>query len=269
MTYLPALFPPYRPERLLFAVREAASRADWRQMARLPGRLHRGDPYWTAPARRLRFRAWIPVGDAIGNGNEIGLFLAETRNGVLGNEVVGSVAVWPDGRDESTVMRFGQFEVINEPEVAQVLLEAAEMWVRERYPAAVLRGPYALDGKRPPGLLVDGFNMPSGNALPYNPPYYPELLSGAEYEPWRTAYSFALPATSFASPPPERRTWPRTNRRTMQSPIAPDAAGIAALPQDRAWLIAPIWEDNEESLRVLMTSGARRLQTYQVYTKAL
>jgi hypothetical protein len=237
MTYLPALFPPYRPERLIFEVREAESWADRRAIARLTERIYRGDRYWTPLAWRARLRVRLPGFNPIPGGEDMGLFLAEGRNGVLGAEAIGSIAVWLAADDDGPVARFGLFECINNPAVAEALLETAEYWVAERQSAANLRGPYNREGA-PPGLLVDGFNVRPAAGLPYNPPYYPELLTTAHYEPWRTAHVLVWPA---------------------DSPAAPRTPGIAG----------PIWAEDAIQLDALLAQGARRLHVYQVFSKNL
>ncbi len=128
--------------------------------------------------------------------------MAEARNGVVGDEIIGGIAVWlAENAGEQMAAHFGMFEVVNNPEVGEALIEAAEFWLMEHFPAEAIRGPFSLDERRAPGLLVDGFNVAPGPFLPYNPPYYPEMIEHAGYEPSSEAYAFILPAAPSASCP--------------------------------------------------------------------
>ena len=145
-----------------------------------------------AGCRRCSGSAWLAL-NAKRNpalaGIEMALFVAEAANLGLGDEVVGTLAVWVE--PDRNIAWFGALEAINEPEVVASLLEAAETWALEHLPAAAaLRGPACLDARGVPGLLVDGFDRWPPAHLPYNAPYLPELVEAAGYTPavaeWRT-----------------------------------------------------------------------------------
>jgi hypothetical protein len=147
------------------------------------------------PSRRHRVRVFSPKHNALLQQLSVGLFVAEARNGVLGDEIIGGIAVWlVEGASEPAVAHFGMFEVANNPEVGAALIEAAEFWVMERGAAEVIQGPFSLDDRLAPGLLTDGFNISPGSYLPYNPPYYPDMIEQAGYAPSADAYAFILPA---------------------------------------------------------------------------
>jgi hypothetical protein len=195
MGYPLNLFPPSRPGRLIVSVREASSWLDRRQFAGLPWHIYKGDRYWVSPDRGARRRSLSPRHNPRLADGRFALFLAEAHNVGLTDEVVGSFAVWLESEDdEGATARFGCFEVINEPEVAETLIDAAEVWLLERFPVMAIRGPHPLDNRCAPGLLTDGFNVRPPALMPYNPPYYPEMLERAGYEPSSGAQAFLLPA---------------------------------------------------------------------------
>jgi len=72
---------------------------------------------------------------------------------------------------------FGFFDAVNDQEVANALLKAAEDWVREQG-ASSLIGPVNPSTNEPCALLVDGYDSPPMILMPYNKPYYKELLEG-------------------------------------------------------------------------------------------
>jgi hypothetical protein len=134
---------------------------------------------------------------------QLGLFMAESRTL---DEIIGAIAVWIDDRAAASrsagrVASFGMFEVINEEEVAASLLEAAELWTLEHLPeASGLRGPFGLDPFRSPGLLVDGYDRKPGVLMPYNPPYYAELIESAGCEPSTELLAYPVDLATLKDP---------------------------------------------------------------------
>lgn len=153
------------------------------EFAEFPWRLYRGDPCWTPPLRM----------DLVGNRllgavgiltpqhpyhehAEVTHYLAR-RNG----EPVGRISAAINRRFnehyQSRIGFFGFFEVVEDFEVAQALLDQAKAWVQGKG-MSVLRGPgeYSNATHERQGILVDGFEHPPTVELTYNPPYYSEFL---------------------------------------------------------------------------------------------
>jgi hypothetical protein len=70
---------------------------------------------------------------------------------------------------------FWLFESINNPNVSHLLFQNAFAWARNRGLSCVIgpKGFTALDGL---GLLVKGFELQPAFGIPYNPPYYQDLI---------------------------------------------------------------------------------------------
>jgi hypothetical protein len=207
VTYLPALSPSRRPERLGFSIREITSGWDMRRVAGLHGRINRGDRFWNAPPRGATRRALVARYKTDGQNGSFGVFVAEAQSMIQADEMVGSMAVWLAGEPEAELAaRFGLFEVINDSEVAEQLIEAAETWLLQQFPVAAIRGPYGLDAGQAPGLLTNGFNVRPARGLPYNPPYYPEIMECAGYAPCATTRTYILRAAASPDAPQVRVT---------------------------------------------------------------
>lgn len=71
---------------------------------------------------------------------------------------------------------FGMFESENDAEVASALLDQAAGWVKD-CGLDRLRGPTNFSTNDECGVLVDNFEDPPYVMMPYNPPYYEELLT--------------------------------------------------------------------------------------------
>lgn len=99
--------------------------------------------------------------------------------------------MWADHQKDDGC--FGLFEAINHPDLVEALCSTAEVWLFEHAPR--LRsacGPLSLEPFRPAGLLVDGFDALPAAFLSYNPPYYPELVLQAGYEPGPAQHAYEL-----------------------------------------------------------------------------
>jgi len=144
------------------------------QFVELPYRLHRSLPHWVAPLRiavkELLDRAKHPF-----YANAEAEFFIAQKDG----QVVGRVAAILDKAHnrfhEENAGFFGFFECIDDPAVAEALLQRARRWVFDRG-AKFLRGPVNPSTNYECGLLVEGFDSDPMVMMTYNPPYYPALL---------------------------------------------------------------------------------------------
>jgi hypothetical protein len=154
-------------------------KGDLEAFIRLPWRLYADDPRWVPPLLRLLREQLSPRHNPFFQHADVQLFLAR-RDG----QVVGRLSAQIDHEhncyhQEQTGF-FGFFETENDPEVAAALLSAAEDWLRQRGMDRV-RGPLSFSVNGEAGLLVDGFDSPPQIMMPYNHPYYLDLLEHCGY----------------------------------------------------------------------------------------
>jgi len=71
---------------------------------------------------------------------------------------------------------FGFFECVNNPAAARALVDSASQWGKSKG-FSRLMGPMNPTTNDECGLLVEGFDSPPAFMMPYNPRYYPGLLS--------------------------------------------------------------------------------------------
>ncbi len=87
---------------------------------------------------------------------------------------------------------FGQFETIDDYNVAGALLNAAESWVKSRG-MNTIRGPQNLPvNEATPGLITAGFNSRPVMYYHYNKPYYEKLIYGAGFKPVKRVLSWEV-----------------------------------------------------------------------------
>lgn len=77
---------------------------------------------------------------------------------------------------------FGFFNCVDEPEIAAALFAKASAWLRERGHDRI-RGPYNPTINDDCGLMTQGFEIPPTVSMPWNPPYYENLVTSHSFEP--------------------------------------------------------------------------------------
>jgi hypothetical protein len=213
--------------------------------------VHRGDPRWlpalpyarqtALPYARqtalpyARQTALVSSPPSVAPGATTG-FLGIARNLGLGEEAVGAVATRAGVGDDDTraAGRWGLFDAINVSELAERLFHQAETWLFENTPRiAALEGPVSFEPLTPGGLLVDGFDAWPAALLPYNAPYYPELVEAEGYEPARGWQAWTLRTV-----PARRRAAHRDNPDWRGILDRIEAVGYAEenAPHLRSWL---------------------------------
>jgi hypothetical protein len=97
---------------------------------------------------------------------------------------------------------FGFFESIDDGEVAERLLGAAERWLKARNLTS-MRGPMSPSMNHDCGVLVDGFDQHQMFLTTWNPPYYEALLTNAAMTPIKNLLGYWLPygEPGFEQPP--------------------------------------------------------------------
>ena len=173
--------------------------ADRRAFIDLPFRLHRNEPHWVPPLKAEVAALVDPKKHPFHAHAAIELFLARNAAGT----VVGRVAAIRNRLHEETHHEaagfFGLFECERNQAVADALLDAASDWLRERGLATV-RGPANLSSNEDWGLLVDGYDRDPSIMMPYNPPYYAELIEGAGFHKAKDVLAYELSADSLHVP---------------------------------------------------------------------
>ena len=191
------------------------SAADRKRLVKFQFKLYKRDPYWVPPLVADRLKFLDPKHNPSFEYMQAAYFIAEAvvipdhaPKGVMAGGMeqdVGMIAAILNPRHNEihgdNIGFFGFFESINSQEVAHALLQAAETWLREHGRSA-MRGPLSFTMTDEVGLLVDGLNDAPRILMPYNPPYYQELLEsyGLEGVMDLYAYHFDLQALFGGDP---------------------------------------------------------------------
>lgn len=166
----------------------------------LPHLIYKNDPNWSCPLHGMVEDVFTPAKNpSFKDGDACRWIVIDEKGNVLGR-----IGAFVNRKKAFTYEQptggCGFFESVNDFEVARMLFDASQNWLKER-------GMEAMDGPANFGenymnwgLLVDGF-MPQGFGMPYNPPYYLDLFRKYGFEVYFEQYSYHI---DYTKPFPER-----------------------------------------------------------------
>lgn len=167
-----------------------------REFISLPWRVYKDDPNWVPPLFSERMAFLDPQKNPFYEHATVQLYLARR-----GAEVVGTIAAFTNHRHNEfqgeNIGFFGFFEVLDDKEAADALLETAEHWARQQGHTA-LRGPAQFSTNEECGLLVDGFDDPPRILMTYNPPRYVDYIESRGYVKAMDLWAHALSTDIYA-----------------------------------------------------------------------
>jgi Acetyltransferase (GNAT) family len=161
------------------SIRPVRTRRELKRFVKLPFQLHRDRPQWVPPLIYERMQFLDRDRNPYFEHAEAEYFLAERDGEPVGRITVQIDRRWDEFQGGSDGM-FGFFETVEDREVAQALLGAAEDWLRARGRRRLL-GPMDFTTNDELGILIDGFELRPMVLQPWHPPFYRELIEDRGY----------------------------------------------------------------------------------------
>jgi GNAT superfamily N-acetyltransferase len=174
----------------MLEIDEVKTRHDRQDFVRLPYQIYRQDSAWVPPLELERLEFLDRKKHPFYRHATATSFLAR-RSG----KPVGRILVSDDPNyraihaDEAGA--FGMFETIDDVEVSEALLRAAEGWLQSRG-RSLIRGPMDFSLNYQCGLLVEGFDTPPRVMMNHNPAYYAPLLEYSGYRKGKDLLAYWL-----------------------------------------------------------------------------
>ena len=173
-----------------------------KQFIGLPWKIYASDPAWVAPLRS-DVRKLMDPAHPFQQHADTEFFLARDGAGEPVGRIAAAVNHLYNDFHETRTGFIGLFECVDDPAVAEALLERATGWLRQRGMTEAI-GPFNLstnDELYSPGILLDSYDRPPVLLMAHNPPYYPRLFEGAGWEKRKDLLSYWLEEETG---PPER-----------------------------------------------------------------
>jgi hypothetical protein len=140
----------------------------------LPWSIYKNDPYWVAPLK-------MAVNDLLNITKHPFYKTAHVKTwlAIKDNTVVGRIMAIHNFAfnkyENNKVGHFGLFEVINDQEISDALIDKASSYLKEQGMSSI-QGPMNPGTNYECGLLVDSYDDAPQVMMTYNPPYYETLL---------------------------------------------------------------------------------------------
>ncbi len=171
-------------------IRKVETSRDLDLFLRLPQLLHPHDPHRVPPIRawsKMRLSPYNPFFKEA----ELKLWLA-----FKGSEALGSISALRDRRHEKKrrepVAFFGFFESVDDPSVAEALMEQATIQART-WGARIIRGPRNITRVEENGILIQGHDTAPPMLAGHNPPYYRQLVEQMGFVPHHDLLAYDSP----------------------------------------------------------------------------
>jgi GNAT superfamily N-acetyltransferase len=167
-----------------------------------PWKVYEGSPYWAPPLISERIAFLDPDHNPFFQHAKATYYLARR-----GGQVVGTIAAFTNELynefQGTNVGFFGFFEVLEDREAAEALLQTAVDWAREAGHESII-GPAQFSTNDELGLLIDGFDDTPRILMTYNPPYYQTFIEEAGFEKAMDLWAYALDIEHFRENMPEK-----------------------------------------------------------------
>lgn len=144
-------------------------------------------PQWVPPLASEAEKVFHPHRCSFYDRGEAAFLVAMQDDRVVGRLAVLNNEAYNAYNQEKTAF-FYLFESINDRSVTSKLFEKAFEWARQRG-LTHMEGPRGFSVFDGMGMLVKGFEHRPAFGIPYNPPYYPELMESVGFEPYRELLS--------------------------------------------------------------------------------
>lgn len=148
------------------------------EFVNFPFELYKRDPYWVGELK-ADTKKLLRADNVFWTHGERALFMAY-QNGKPAGRILALINRAHNEYHQENIGFFGFFDCVNDSSVSEALFKAAEDWLRSKGVTAV-RGPANPSSNHVYGLLVDSFDSMPAIMMPYNYPYYAELIERAGF----------------------------------------------------------------------------------------
>lgn len=159
-----------------------------KEFVKVPYKVFEGDPNWVAPLEMLFEDQLHPKKNPFFLHAEAVYFVAK-KNGELVGRCTAQIDREHVERYKDGVGFFGFLDTIDDPEVAQALLQTAAEWLQSKG-MTKMRGPMSLSINEEMGCLIEGFDTPPSVMMPHHRAYQHKLIEGAGFEKIKDVYAW-------------------------------------------------------------------------------
>jgi ribosomal protein S18 acetylase RimI-like enzyme len=167
-------------------IQEVKTNKDLKAFLRFPWEIYQGDPYWVPPLLKEYAFHFSPQNPFLHHA-EICPYVAVQDGSLVGRIAAIIDQNYIDFQQEKTGF-FGFFESVNDIKVTRALLDQVNGFLRAKKLKQMM-GPVNPSTNDECGLLIEGFDSSPCFMMPYNPPYYGELLEDCGLQKAKDLYA--------------------------------------------------------------------------------
>lgn len=181
---------------MTITIRPVSTNQDLRRFVLFPHELYRDCPWWVPNLISDEIKLLTKGKHPFHEHADVALFLAE-ESGKITGRISAHVNHNHNKFHEDKVGFFGFFDCVNSKEIAAALFETASEFIREKG-MDTLRGPMNFSTNETCGLLVNAFEEMPYIMMPYNFPYYEELIESAGFSKAKDLVCYHLDESIFS-----------------------------------------------------------------------
>ena len=179
-------------------VQEVHSKKELKTVVDFPHNLYAGNAYWVPSLRSDEMRTLDPEKNPAFAYCEARCWLAFNDSQVVGR-IAGIMNRRHSEKWGQPYLRFGWFDVVDDPAVTLALLEKVESWAKAEGLTAV-HGPMGFTNLDHAGILIEGFEELATQAAGYNFAYYQAHMQKAGYQKDVDYLEYEMPMTAEIDP---------------------------------------------------------------------
>jgi GNAT superfamily N-acetyltransferase len=172
------------------AIERVATKKQLKEFIKLPYGLYRKDPNWVAQLIMDDLKKLDRGKHPFFRHAAAEIFIARQGGRAVGRIVAIDDALWKECYGERAAY-WGWFECVNDPAVAKALFDASHAWAKTRGCTRII-GPMSPNANDIVGLLIKGFDEPPCIMMPYNPPFYADLIEGCGHRKWKDLIAWLI-----------------------------------------------------------------------------
>jgi hypothetical protein len=165
------------------------SRRDSRRWLRFPLEIYPPESPWVAPLERLLLQRLSPRNPYFRHAVAERLLAVDSGGRVVGR-ILAHLNFAHIVRFTEQVGFFGFFECVDDPAVAQSLLDGAADFVRQ-HGCTLQRGPFNMTPYQEVGIMLEGFDETHAIGEAYTAPYYPRLMESSGFSVCKQMSTFS------------------------------------------------------------------------------
>jgi hypothetical protein len=156
-------------------IKRIESKAELKKFVLFPWQIYHNNPYWVPPLIGDTMKFLDKDKGSFFEFGEAAYFMVYDGDKPLGRLSAHVNSQYETYHDKNTGF-FGFFECENDPETCKLLVDAATSWLALKGKTRIL-GPMSFSLYDLSSMLYEGFDSMPVIMLPYNPPYYNDLMT--------------------------------------------------------------------------------------------